>query len=563
MADRISVVAAKNNVKLINEKDRPTAEENKLASQLKSMCDDNGKETSLQSSAVLHKLAHVYSKRNPNKINLIQCGALYNAATARLTQNKEEIENQLTEFCKKILKQANTKQPDKDLVSAAKIIKRKVIKLRLFVQNQLNLISNNIKTFESLDRDKINQIRNLQDKITTNYIKIMADLSDYCQEVLGKAPCKFTVVGMGSLSRKEVTPYSDFEHIIFLEGVQEKSSYNEILEYFRWYSVIFHVIIINLRETILPSVSIYCLNNKDSELGDWFYDAFTTRGISFDGMMPHACKFPLGRQEFTKDKPWKTELIKPVSEMLKYLTKEEDLKNGYYVKDILTKVCFVYGEKSIFHNFESQMYKMLEEDDEQSRMNEIKRQILEDLEKFSTRSTLPQIISSKEFNLKKVIYRSTTLFISALGRLYNVRASSSFEIIEHLAEKHEISENARHNLMYAVALACEIRLRWYMQCRSQNDSIKCHSMEESETKVLLKLTPKQNIIAYFQIAYALQCDISYRLNLKKKFFYANPELLNTTLYYCLDEMQKLIEFTKQKKKEKVVKHKDCIHLMRA
>ena len=228
--------------------------------------------------------------------------------------------------------------------------------MRLFVQNQLNLISNNIKSFESSDRDKINQIRNLQDKITTNYIKIMADLSDYCQEVLGKAPCKFTVVGMGSLSRKEVTPYWNFKHIILLEeGVQEKSSYNKILEYFRWYLVIFHVIIINLRETILPSVSIYCLNNKDFELGDWFYDAFTTRGISFDGMMPHACKFPkfpLGRQEFTKDKRWKTELIKPVSEMLKYQTKEEDLKNGYHLKDILTKVCFVYGDKNIFHNFE-------------------------------------------------------------------------------------------------------------------------------------------------------------------------------------------------------------------
>ena len=527
-------------------------EEDKLASQLKSMCDENGKETNLQcTSSVLHKLAQIYSKRNPDKINYIQCAALYNAAIARLNQNKEEIENQLVEFCKKILKQANSKQPNEDFVLAAKTMKKKLIMLRVDVQSQLNLIGNDIESLESLEQDKIKQIRDLQDKITIDYIKIMADLSDYCLKIMGKATCKFTVVGMGSLSRKEVTPYSDFEHVILLEeGVQAKSSYDEILEYFRWYSVIFHVVIINLRETILPSVSIYCLNNKDSELGDWFYDAFTTRGISFDGMMPHACKFPLGRQEFTKDKPWKTELIKPVSEMLKYLTTEEDLKNGYHLKDILTKVCFVYGDKNIFDDFKSQMYKMLEQDDEQSKMNEIKRQILEDLEKFSTRSTLPEIISSKEFNLKKVIYRSTTLFISALGRLYNVRASSSFEIIEHLAERNKISENARNKLMYAVALACEIRLKWYMQCRSQNDSIKCHSMEESAIKFLLKLTPKQNIIFYFQIAYALQCDVSYRLNLKKKFFYANPELLNTTLYYCLGEMQKLIEFTKQKKKAK-------------
>ena len=104
--------------------------------------------------------------------------------------------------------------------------------------------------------------------------------------------------------------------------------------------------------------------------------------------------------------------------------------------------------------------------------------------------------------------------------------------------------------MYVVALACEIRLRWYMQCRSQNGLIKCDSMEEAAIKVLLKLTPKQNIIFYFQIAYALQCHILYRLNLKKKFFYANPQLLNTTLYYCLGEMQKLIEFTKKNDKNK-------------
>ena len=57
---------------------------------------------------------------------------------------------------------------------------------------------------------------------------------------------------------------------------------------------------------------------KDFSLGDWFYDVVTPRGISFDGMMPHACKFPLGRQQHTKDKQFTTELIKPVSEMLEY-----------------------------------------------------------------------------------------------------------------------------------------------------------------------------------------------------------------------------------------------------
>ena len=90
--------------------------------------------------------------------------------------------------------------------------------------------------------------------------------------------------------------------------------------------MIFHIVVLNLQETIVPSLNIASLNGNDSSLGDWFYDDVTPRGISFDGMMPHACKFPLGRQQHTKNLQFSTELIKPVSEMLEYLTSDADLK---------------------------------------------------------------------------------------------------------------------------------------------------------------------------------------------------------------------------------------------
>ena len=151
---------------------------------------------------------------------------------------------------------------------------------------------------------------------------------------MGEAPFAFAIAGMGSLARKEITPYSDFEHIILLPNRVNTGheSYEQNLEYYRWFSVIFHTIVINLQETILPSVAISSLNDKSSNLGNWFYDGYTPRGIAFDGMMLHACKFPLGRQEWTNNKPWKTELIKPIDEMLKYLESEESLKNGYHLK---------------------------------------------------------------------------------------------------------------------------------------------------------------------------------------------------------------------------------------
>ena len=317
-------------------------EEEMLADQLKQICNDKGQETnSTKSAAIFHELAHIYRNRiqvqddNSTSImmNLIKSAALYNAAITRSPQNLEELQADLKLLCVDILNFADAKQTSADLIQEAVKIKKKIQNMRSSVNEKIS--EDTDKNFSlNQERETINQIKDLQNKITQDYTQIMADLSHYCEKVMGKAPCKFTVIGMGSLARKEITPYSDFEHIIVMEELSQQEMQNKnILNYFRWFSVIFQTVVLNLQETILPSVSIYSLNNKESKHGDWFYDVFTTRGISFDGMMPHACKFPLGRHQFTDDKPWKTELIKPVSEMLKYLTTEEDLKNGYHLKE--------------------------------------------------------------------------------------------------------------------------------------------------------------------------------------------------------------------------------------
>ena len=64
--------------------------------------------------------------------------------------------------------------------------------------------------------------------------------------------------------------------------------------------------------------------------------------------MLHACKFPLGRAKHTNSKLFTTVLIKPASEMLKYLSSEENLKNVYHLSDILTSTCFVFAKQEHF-----------------------------------------------------------------------------------------------------------------------------------------------------------------------------------------------------------------------
>jgi len=96
----------------------------------------------------------------------------------------------------------------------------------------------------------ISPVEMSQQEIYNWYSNTMKIAMEYCISVVGEPPSRHALVGMGSLARKEATPYSDFEHmIIFEEVVQNWKNYKDVLEYFRWLSVIFHIVIVNLGET--------------------------------------------------------------------------------------------------------------------------------------------------------------------------------------------------------------------------------------------------------------------------------------------------------------------------
>ena len=317
-------------------------------------CHVTGKETQpKQTAKIFHELGKIYRTRSPDKLSLIKSVGLFNAAIVRNPSNLSEVKRELFEICQHILKMAKAKVQNADLVNKALEVKELFNNLRCEVDQLLdNLEIQKIPTIISqarnkkqLTTNKIASVQQINQLIACKYKQIMSDVGQFCEDVMGKPPCEYAIAGMGSLARSEITPYSDFEHIILL--IDDKN-YTSYLEYFRWYSVIFHAIVISLQETIIPSLNIETLNDNNFKLGDWYFDAFTPRGISFDGVMPHASKFPLGRMQPTKNKPFETELIKPVSEMLKYLGSEADLKNRYHLSDILTKTCFVHGNEEVF-----------------------------------------------------------------------------------------------------------------------------------------------------------------------------------------------------------------------
>ena len=526
-------------------------EELGLAQQMKKdYCDAIGKETnSAKAAEILHQIGLIYRKRSPDKISLIKSAGLLNAAIVRNPSNVLQIKSDLSELCQHILEQSKAKKQTADLIGKSKQVKFLATKLRSevkkFLENKVPRIlkiSSETKLIAQYEM-KTRAIQQLNKLIAQKYKQIMAELSQYCEDVMGKPPCQYAIVGMGSLAREEITPYSDFEHIFLLFDDKNYQSYSE---YFRWFSVIFHIVILNVQETIVPSLNVDSLNGNESSLRDWFYDDVTTRGISFDGMMPHACKFPLGRQQHTKNKSFTTELIKPVTEMLEYLSSDADLKNGYHLADILTKTCFVFGNENIFKQFAVGVQNYREAKSQTDTINDIKQQVKQDLNKFSTRFRLSNLKFQRTINIKQLVYRSTTIFVSALARKHNISANSCFDIIDRMATNKQITPNTAKKLKFAVAFACEVRLRVYIDKNSQCDN--AIDLEQDGIEKFLDIAGVACTINYFQIAYCLQCEVAKQLNFTKLHFYTNPQLINITIGLAFG-MQDLISFFKDSKKQ--------------
>ncbi|CAK8673026.1 unnamed protein product [Clavelina lepadiformis] len=492
---------------------------NKMAEQLKEFLDKNGKEKDpMKSASIFHEMGLLYKEQSKQddsitkKLSLIRSAALLNASMTRQPGN-EQFKQSLKHFCSDLLKTAGAKILDADLLKFGQEVKEMAENMRKENNESLQKVKNipydvTLNEQKELEADKIASIKTIQAQITENYKNMMKFVSNECDKIMGNPPCKYSITGMGSLARCEITPYSDFEHIILLEeGAQEKDNYPQVLEYFRWFSVVFQTIIINLQETIIPSVAIPSFKHVTKPGEKEFFDAFTKRGISFDGLMPHACKLPLGRMERTKKKPWTTELIKPVNEMLTYLDKDEDLKNGYRISDVLMSNCQVYGDEQIHQQFSEGVRNVLQSD-QPSHHERLMQQLNEDLTNFDAYNSLKSLHTDSKCNIKRLVYRTSTLFISALGRLNSIDDGSSFAIIDQLSNNNIIDDETAHLLSYAIAVSCQVRLKVYMEKESQDDYVGEEQLYDIlDNKVfanLMDTVGDRSMVDYFAIAYNLQ-----------------------------------------------------------
>ena len=494
------------------------ASEAELANKLKNLCDEKGrerKENLNETTKILHKFGILYLDKSPHRISLIRSAIFLNAALVR-RPNDVQIQQDLHTLCQHVLQLAGVKNNKIDLCEFSAEVKKTVDQMREHVAaalKEIKVIPSKLAAPElhGLRELKIRKVEKLQAYITDEFTKIMKVIAEKCAFLMGNPPCKckYSVTGMGSIARKEISPYSDFEHVILLEeGTQNHPNYEETLEFFRWFTVMFQLIVVNLKETTVYDAAAPFLNDDLSPKDDWFYDDYTTCGIKFDCMQFRACKFPLGRSRTTTEIQWTFELIKPVSLMLKYLDPQEKKKNYQLaLADILTKTCYVAGDRDIHEEFQRKANALLEK----GGLTEITIPLMQDLSSFNPMIKISLTNVANMCDVKRVLYRTTTLFISALGRLSKINQYCCFDIIKKIQEANKFSEETAHHLSYAVAIACEARLRVYMLNKGQDDFFggRRYEMNDDKTlQLLIDLLGQQSLGDYFVIAFTLQKAIS-------------------------------------------------------
>ena len=90
-----------------------------------------------------------------------------------------------------------------------------------------------------------------------------------------------------------------------------------------------------------------------------------------------------------------------------------------------------------------------------------------------------------DVNVKTAFYRNPTIFLSAAKKTLGYECASSFEIISAMKKDIHIMENMEHDLKYAVAVSCEVRLKVYEEEKRQADSVKLFAIKDDKNEFFL------------------------------------------------------------------------------
>jgi len=514
-----------------------------LCRKLQLTCDDEGEETDpVESAKILFGLGRIYRLQSPNKVALIKSAVLYNAALARQADDKR-VERDLNDLCSHVLSLARSESSGHVLVDQAKKISIKLKALREMVKHRLrdtNDFSHHSKHMQknSQEEKRIEVIDGIQEIVYKNYVEIMQNLMDWCESLLPSLPCKYALVGMGRLARKDVTPYTFFSPALVLEeGVQQQDNCANVLECFRWLWTIFEIVITNIGEIGISEDVLPFLKCPAKDEVITFIDVYDFMGIRTRSVLRNGVRLVCNQRKLCI-----TDLIFSIGEMLSFLEDEQNIILSYGCAGPSNTVvakqpcCFVSGSTAV--------YKEL-----QRRISEEKKQLLSST-KWSKRAQAMTQMSIPSFSspvatasplcceITDIVYRRLTFYVTALGKCHQITDRSTFNIIRKLREQQHINYSFAHDLLHAVAVSYQVRLEFDLMEGKRIDWNETECVEEELIVLFNKILGPENSVMFMKIVLKSRREVVRLLGLSNLSIVEKSSVLDKLIsYYWFNQIQ--------------------------
>ena len=316
-------------------------------------------------------------------------------------------------------------------------------------------------------------------EIAENIKSLLAKFYQESEAALGPAPCKYAVMGLGSLALQQTTPYSDLEFVILMEDAPDEDTAKAWREYLRKLTHLVHFRVINLGETVLP---------------------FSEYKISLDHLGRRDLHFDLGGTTLLGRKDKDYELIQPVTKMAEYMQNEGGKMEQMdkLLPYILERTCYIYGDQKLHDSYRAAQDQFWSCQDAagkrayQERMMKVLLKGITELDHSqpgvvkkgreqagNLRTVGPKLDpgdAGKLYDVKQEIYRLPDRLIYGLAMYFGICPESAWDAVEQLKAQDiigvsEEAKQAAHRLQYAVSFATMLRLATYLRYGQQNETL--------------------------------------------------------------------------------------------